>query len=295
MTRVLVIGASGLLGQYVARGAMDRGHEVWGTYFSTPLAEDGLHPLRADLAKPATLHKAFDAAEPDWAVLSGALTGVDHCEEAPNKAIPVNGEGPAAVARLCKDRNVRLVHISTDYVFDGKGGPYDERSDPNPLSHYGASKREGEVRVFEALPDALILRLSALYGWNRLRGKANSVTWILARLRTAERVPLFADQRVSPTYAHEAAAAILDLAPRSTSGFLHVAAPECVTRLELGKAITDVFHLPRYLLEPSTMASANLIAPRPANSCLTSSRTDVRLNTPPRPLREALAHMRDAE
>lgn len=274
--------------------ARQRGHEVWGTYYSTPLFEEGLHPLRADLTKPPTLVEAFDEAKPDWVVLCGALTGVDYCEEAPNKAVPVNGEGPGAVARLCLDRRVRLVHISTDYVFDGRAGPYDEAADPNPLSHYGASKREGEVRVLETLSDALILRLSALYGWNRLRGKPNSVTWILARLRSAERVPLFADQRVSPTYAHEAASAILDLAPRSISGFLHLAAPECVTRLELGKAVTDVFDLPRYLLEPTTMARVPLIAPRPVNSCLISSR-NVRLNTPPRPLREALAHMREAE
>ncbi len=295
LARVLVLGASGLLGQYVTREALRRGHDVWGSYLSTPLPEDGVEPIRVDLGKPATIETAFDQAEPEYAVLSAARTDVDDCEEVPQKALTVNALGPEHVARLCRDRDVRLIHISTDYVFDGEKGPYDEKAEPNPLNHYGASKREGEDRVLKTFPGALVVRLCALYGWNLIRGKSNSVTWILSFLRSAREVPLFADQRVSPTYAKEAADAILDLAPYLTAGYLHVATPDCVTRLELGKAIAEVFDLPLRLLRPTTLAAARLLAPRPPHSCLTSTRRDVRLTRAPRPLREALAHMRDAE
>ncbi|MFQ5919630.1 MAG: SDR family oxidoreductase [Thermoplasmata archaeon] len=294
MARVLVFGASGLLGQYVADEAVARGHEVWGSYFSSPLPK-GRQSIRVDFKKPATIEAAFDQADPDWAVICSARTDVDDCEEVPQKALAVNAHGPAHVAQLCRDRNVRLIHTSTDYVFDGKDGPYDEKADPNPLNQYGASKREGEDRVLKIFPGALILRFCALYGWNVIRGKANSVTWILSLLRNARQVPLFADQRVSPTYAHEAAATILDLAPYLTSGYLHLATPDCVTRLALGKAIAEVFDLPLDLLRPTTVAATRLLAPRPLHSCLTSTRRDVRLKRAPRPLKEALAHMRDAE
>lgn len=295
LARVLVIGASGLLGQYVAQEAVDRGHQVWGSYFSSPLPEGLVHPLRVDVGKPETIEAAFDEARPEWTVMCSAYTDVDYCEDVPQKALRVNAVGPSNVAHLCRDRDVRLVHVSTDYVFDGKDGPYDERANPNPLNHYGASKREGEVRVLDTLPGALVVRLSALYGWNHIRGNVNSVTWILSVLRSARVVPLFADQRVSPTYAYEAATAILELAPYLTSGYLHLASPDCVTRLELGKAVAEVFGLPARLLRPTTVEAARLLAPRPLHSCLTSTRRDVHLKMPPRPLREALAHMRDAE
>ena len=295
LARVLVLGASGLLGQYVAREALNRGHEVWGSFFSTPLPRNGIQPIRVDLGKPATIEKAFAKARSDATILCAAFTAVDRCEAHPKEARRVNAEGPAQVARFCRDRGVRLVHVSTDYVFDGNAGPYDEEAVPSPLSQYGISKREGEVRVLETLPEALVLRLCAVYGWNRLREKANSVTWILGRLRAGQPVPLFTDQRVSPTYAHEAAGAILDLTPGSTSGLLHLAPRDCITRLELGKVIADVFDLPKEFLRPSTVAETQLPAPRPSHSCLTSSRADELLNTAPRPLRDALAHMRDAE
>ncbi|MFQ6013519.1 MAG: SDR family oxidoreductase [Thermoplasmata archaeon] len=295
MTRVLVLGASGLLGQYVVGEALARGHEVWGSYLTTPPKRRSVHPVPTDLTESSSLERAFAKARPDATILCAALTAVDRCEEHPKEARRVNAEGPVQVARLCRERDVRLVHISTDYVFDGNAGPYDEEAVPNPLSQYGTSKREGEVRVLETLPEALVLRLCAVYGWNRLREKANSVTWILGRLRAGREVPLFTDQRVSPTYAHEAASAILDLAPGSESGYLHLAPPDCVTRLELGAAVADVFDLPEDLLRPSTVAEARLPAPRPRHSCLISARAGKVLKRPPRPLREALAHMRDAE
>ncbi|MFQ5871827.1 MAG: dTDP-4-dehydrorhamnose reductase [Candidatus Geothermarchaeales archaeon] len=295
MARILVIGGSSLLGQYIVREALARDYEVWATYRGTPCAMPGIHDIWADLTDPSSLQKAFGTAQPNYVILCAALTGVDYCEDHPDEAERVNAEGPAAVAQLCKAMNTRLVHVSTDYVFDGEAGPYDEEDAPRPLSVYGMSKRAGELGVLDRLPSALVVRLCALYGWNRLQNKPNSITWIVAKLRRGEAVPLFADQRVSPTYAANASSAILDLLSLDAHGIFHIAPRDCVSRLELGEIVCEVFDLPLNLLQASTVAQANLRAKRPRHSCLVSRRMEKILNRSVRPLREALAHMRDAE
>ncbi len=293
--RVLVVGGSSLLGQYVVREALAREHRVWTTSHSTPSDMRGVRDMQADLADASSLQRAFSDAKPDNVILCAALTGVDYCEENPGEAELVNAVGPAAVAELCDASGARLVHISTDYVFDGEEGPYSEEAMPSPPNVYGMTKRDGELAVLERLRGAIIVRVCALYGWNRLRKKMNSVTWIVDRLRRGEAVPLFTDQRVSPTYAFDASSMILDLAASDVNGIFHIAPPQCVTRFELGEAVCDVFDLPGNLLRPSTTEEANLRAKRPRHSCLTSKRLDEALDRSVRPLHEALVHMRDAE
>lgn len=291
--RVLLVGGASLLGQYVAREAVAEGTEVWATHRGAPPALAGTRPVTADLADSASLRSALDAARPDAAILCAALTGVDDCEDHPDEARRANAEGPAALADLCAARGVRLVHMSTDYVFDGEAGPYDEDADPRPVNVYGATKRAGEVEVLRRHPGAAVVRVAALYGWNRVRGKPNSVTWILETLKRGEPVPLFTDQRTSPTYAGDAAPILLALLASDATGIFHVAPPDCVSRFELGALVCEVFGLPRELLKPATLAAAQLRAPRPRQTCLLSRRLPRALNTV-RPLRAALEDMRGA-
>lgn len=293
MPRLLVIGGASLLGQYVLSEAHRRGLEPWVTVRRNGLKGETVLP--ADLRDPDSLNQAFEASRPDLVVLCAALTGVDYCEEHPQEADLVNAQGPRAVARLCQAHGASLVHVSTDYVFDGAAGPYDEAAEPRPLGVYGESKRAGEVGVLEGFPDAAVVRACALFGWNHAREKANSVTWILNRVHQGETVPLFTDQRVSPSYAADAAAAILDIGAMGGKGVFHVAPPDCVTRWELGQLVCQVFDLPSEGLQTSTLAEANLPAERPPHSCLTSTRLAGILNTPVRPLEAALQHMREAE
>ncbi len=249
----------------------------------------------ADLTDATSLQEAFDGASPEHVVLCAALTGVDYCEDHPRTAERVNVEGPRRVAEFCGERGARLLHISTDYVFDGQRGPYEEGREPRPLSVYGQTKWRGESAVLEAFPASAVVRMCALYGWNRDRGKENSVSWIVNKLRRGETVPLFTDQKVSPTYAYDAASMLLDLAETEETGIFHLTPADCVTRLELGELVCRVFHLPRHLLRPSSLAESRLKAKRPHHSCLSSRRLQETLNRAVPPLDEALRHMRDAE
>jgi len=286
-----VIGASGLLGQALAREAGARGDRVTGTYSGEPV--DGLRPL--DLADTDAGGRLIADTRPALVALAAAMTHVDGCEARPDLAHRLNALAPGTVAEACRGIGARLVHFSTDYVFDGREGPSDEDKAPNPLSVYGRTKLEGERNALAALPSALVIRTCANFGWNRLRGKENSVTTVVNRLRRGEPVPLFTDQWVSPSYVPHVARAALDLLEKGASGVVHVATAGCQTRLEAGEAVADVFRLPRELLRPTTMAGARLAAPRPARSCLASRRLGRFPDIPVPTFREALEDMRRSE
>jgi len=286
-----VIGASGLLGQALAREAGARGDRVTGTYSGEPV--DGLRPL--DLADTDAGGRLIADTRPALVALAAAMTHVDGCEARPDLAHRLNALAPGTVAEACRGIGARLVHFSTDYVFDGREGPSDEDKAPNPLSVYGRTKLEGERNALAALPSALVIRTCANFGWNRLRGKENSVTTVVNRLRRGEPVPLFTDQWVSPSYVPHVARAALDLLEKGASGVVHVATAGCQTRLEAGEAVADVFRLPRELLRPTTMAGSRLVAPRPARSCLASRRLGRFPDIPVPTFREALEDMRRSE
>ena len=177
---------------------------------------------------------------------------MDGCESSPKLAEQVNAIAPGEIAELSQVGGARVVHFSTDYVFDGRSETVVEESTPNPINVYGRSKLAGERNVLGEAPDALVVRTCANFGWNRLRGKENNVTWILNALRTRKTVPLFTDQRVSPSYVPHVARLAFDLLEKEESGVYHAATKGCLTRYEIGEAVCDTFGLPTSLLKAST-------------------------------------------
>ncbi len=291
MTDVLVIGASGLLGEHLLAEAKGRGIDAVGTYAGDPV--NGLIPLNlSDLVATVTLLRD---RRPKTVVLPAAMTGVDACESHPDQAQLVNADAPREIAKACHTLGTRLVFFSTDYVFDGRRGPFNERRRPQPLNVYGRTKLAGERYVVAAHPKALVIRTSANFGWNRSRRKTNSVTWILELLRRRQPVPLFMDQRVSPSYAPAAARSTFDLLDRGAGGIFHVATRSYTTRLEMGLEICEVFRLPKELLKATRLADAELKASRPSDSSLDVGKVERFLDMRSPTFRDALIAMRDSE
>ncbi len=291
VTDVLVIGASGLVGQHLLLAAKARGFAAVGT--STTDTFPDLEPL--DLADANAIPGVLDHFRPSIVLLAAAMTTVDGCERDPAAAQRINADAPGILTKECAARDMRLVYYSTDYVFEGSVAGVPENAPSQPLSVYGRTKRDGEKNVLAALQQALVIRTCANFGWNRISQKDNSVTWILNKMRRAETVPLFTDQWVSPSYAVDVARATLALLDRKASGIFHVATRSCLTRLEMGQAVADVFGLPSDLLEPSRMADARFIANRPAKSCLAVDKVERTLNTRMRTFRDSLEDMRETE
>jgi dTDP-4-dehydrorhamnose reductase len=258
LSNSLVLGAGGQLGSELARilgpGSGVTRHEVSVT------DRDSVDRLMRD-------------RRPEIVFNCAAYNAVDLAETETDMAYAVNAEGPANVANACASHGARLVHFSTNFVFDGAlNRPYAETDPPAPLSVYAASKLEGEQRVLERLPSALVIRSSALFGDTGSAIKGGSFPdRILARAQRGEPLKVVSDQKVNPTYTGDLAPAAIELAATGLEGLVHVVAAGCAGWDEFARAVLEVTEVP----SPVTgILSADLSSParRPLNGCLTSTR-----------------------
>jgi dTDP-4-dehydrorhamnose reductase len=265
----LVLGATGQLGSALVR-----------------LIGEGSSVSHDDVS--ITDQEALDALlssrRPELVFNCAAYNAVDRAETESDLAFAVNSEGPANVAMACARHGVRLVHFSTNFVFDGGlDRPYVETDVPSPLSVYGSSKLEGEQRVLDLLPEALVIRTSAVFGdtGSAIKG-ASFPERIVSRARLGQPLRVVSDQRVNPTYAGDLAPAAIELAQSRLEGVVHVVAAGCAGWDEFARAALSEVGL---TAEVEAILSAELAtpAPRPLNGCLESSRV-----APLRPWRDAL-------
>ena len=268
--------ASGAQRRWVVTGA---GGQL-GLCLAARLARDPHHALAAafdhrelDIADPAALRRALLDARPDVVANAAAMTHVDRCESEPAAAEAANATGPGALAALCREIGAQLVHVSTDYVFDGTGAhPYTELDRTAPRSVYGRTKLEGERRVLETQPDAIVVRTAWVFGPGR-----NFVRTILeaaARAQRGEGQPLRVvdDQRGSPTYAADLADGIVGLVEAGARGVVHLANSGVATWWELARAAVDAWGHPELPIARCTTDEFPRPAPRPAWSVLDTSK-----------------------
>ena len=293
--KLLVIGASGLLGSKLFVQAASKYH-VSGSYNPEVDGKSSWRLESLDIGSKDEVEKLFEKVKPEIAILCAAMTNVDACETKPLIANRVNATGPELVARSCRKMNVRLVHVSTDYVFDGrKTRKYTEEDVPRPISVYGSSKLSGERAVLSTLPEAVVARPAVLYGWNPLENKDNFVTWVLKKLRKGEKATMFEDQWISPTFADDLAETLLDLAEMDVKGIWHVSGPDCLDRPTCGRMIAKAFDLDDKLVVPVPSSSVSLPAKRPKYSCLDVDKVEKLLGRKMLSFEQGLSTMRNQE
>lgn len=293
--RVVVLGASGLLGSNVVAAGNRRGADVVGTYYtSRPTLDCALE--RVDLRDADRVRGTVEDAAADVVVNCAAMTDVDRCESAPGEARAVNAEAPGHVAEACADLGARFVHVSTDYVFDGEATtPYCEDDEPAPVQAYGETKLAGETAVREAPVDALVVRPSFVYGVHRSSGDlAGFPAWVRDRLSDGRAVGLFDDQYVTPSRAGGVADAVFELLATGATGTYHVASRSCVTPYAFGRRVRERLPDRAGRLERDSLAAADRAAARPAYTCLDVRRVERRLGRPQPTLAEDVAEISGA-
>lgn len=289
--KVLVTGAGGLLGSAVASLASER-HQVYAA-FSQHSAAIGT-PVRLDLLDGEGLSNAVSNAKPDAIVHSAAMTDVDKCEREHKRAEMINVEGTRLLSEAAKKAGAYFLYISTDYVFDGQRGMYNERDAANPINFYGLTKFRGEQLVEVSGADFCIARTSTIYGVRPAAEKVNFALWLVENLRKRERVHVLEDQYVSPTLNTSLARMLLEAAERRLPGTFHMSGASRVSRYEFAKAIAEAFGLDSSLIAPTRMSEMKWLARRPRDSSLDVSKAASALKEKPIQLPEAMLRLKQA-
>jgi dTDP-4-dehydrorhamnose reductase len=258
--RLLVTGAGGMLGQAVVSAARQLGHDVRGATHA-----------ELDITDPVALHSAVAKRHPDAIVNCAGFTDVDGAETAPLVAFAINGRGPGNCGDAAKRVGASVVHVSTDYVFDGsKREPWVESDQVSPLGAYGRSKLTGERAVAASNPKHVIVRTAWLFG----AGGKNFVDTMLALGAERDEVAVVTDQVGCPTWTGHLAAALVELTERpDQTGIHHIAGSGSCSWNELAVEVFDRAGVDCRVL-PTTSAEFPRPAPRPAYSVLGSERPD---------------------
>ena len=259
MNRILVTGASGLLGLNFAL-RFHQSYRVTGVVHQHVLKGAPFEVLQADLAGAGSVDDILKSALPDVVLHCAALANLDACEQDPHLTWKINVELPAALARAAQRDGFRLVHLSTDAVFDGQAGNYDEDSLPNPLSTYARSKRAAEEQVLQTCPEALVARVN-FYGWS-LSGSRSLGEFFFYNLSAGKQVNGFTDVIFCPLEATILADLLLMLVERGCAGIFHVVSGECLSKYAFGCAVAGKFGLDRSLIKPISVDESGLVAAR---------------------------------
>jgi dTDP-4-dehydrorhamnose reductase len=261
----LVIGASGQVGRCLLKRLQRNGKTAAGTYARH--AAPGLRHL--DISNRPQVTAIFEALKPRVVYLPAALTHVDYCEDHPDAARRINIGGPRTIAEVARGRGTKLVFYSSEYIFDGGAGPYGEEAASAPLSVYGHSKLEAEIAVADILPEALIIRTSVVFGWDR--SSKNFAMQIHERVQRGADITVAADQLGTPTLAEYLAEASERLVEKDIGGIVNVAGADTVDRASFARSLVRVFGGEPERVNAVSTASLRQKAARPLRAGL---RTD---------------------
>lgn len=267
MKKILVIGSNGLLGQSLVK-RFNSGFDVYGcsieheNYTNFLLGENY---FKLDITSRTDVKNFFLSIQPDVVINAAAYTNVDKCEEDRDTCWAVNARSLENIVEACKVFLPILVHISTDYIFDGKNAPYKENDIPNPHGFYGKSKLAAEKVVKESILEYIIIRTQILYGAGE-NVKNNFVLWVLDKLKNNQKIHVVNDQIGNPTYVDDVSETIYKLLGLNEYGIFHISGSEECNRYEFAKKIADVFDLEGSLIDETTTSELKQKAPRPMNS-----------------------------
>jgi dTDP-4-dehydrorhamnose reductase len=284
--KLLVIGGSGLLGYRIVELAAKK-HETFFTYNYRPVKIGDATGLKLDKCDREETSKAIEKVRPDVVIDTAAQHNVDYCETHKEEAWKINVEGTRNVVDGCKQIGARMIFLSTDYVFDGTKGSYNEQDQLNPINYYGKTKLEAENVVKNAGIRFAITRTSVIYGWNpneiaglkSSSGKSvNFVIWALRKLRAGEEIKAVTDQYSSPTLADNLAEVLLTMASSDEQGVYHTAGTSCLNRYDFTLKIARIFGFDNTLVKPVTSEAFKQAAQRPMRCCLDVSKTERAFN-----------------
>lgn len=266
MQTILLTGSNGLLGQKIVYLLLQRKdiRLVATSFGPNRLTEQkGYEYCSLDISDKTQVNEAFERFKPDVVINTAAMTNVDACEAEKEKCVALNVTAVEYIVQACEKYNTHLVHLSTDFIFDGQAGPYKEEDKPNPISYYGWSKLEAESIIQKSNISWSILRTIIIYGIVDNMSRSNVVLWAKVALEKGQAINVVDDQFRSPTLAEDLAEACISASLKRSRGIFHISGPEIMSILELVQRVASFYKLDASLIKPSKSDSLNQPAKRP--------------------------------
>ena len=277
MTRILVTGASGLLGLNLAMQAGER-YEVVGQLHSRLLRAAPFATVQADLCQPDSAARLLDAVAPDWVLHCAALADLDACEQQPELAAELNTGAARRLAAAAQQRDMRFLHVSTDAVFDGQRGNYSEADEPNPLSVYAETKLDGEYAVMESHPHAIVARVN-FFGWS-VSGERSLAEFFFNHLSAGQPVKGLTDRYFSPLWVGHLAVLLLEMLEKEFKGLYHVSGSESLSKYEFGRRLAQRFGFDETLMQAARADELPYVAARAPQLTVDTSKLAKALGRP---------------
>ncbi|WP_158797807.1 SDR family oxidoreductase [Pedobacter sp. L105] len=269
MKTILVTGSNGLLGQKITSAILDKKQfNLVATSKGLNRFEvtDGYNYAEMDILDPVQVREVIVNYKPDAIIHTAALTNVDKCEKEHALAHQLNVDAVNTLVSICEEFNIQLVHLSTDFIFDGANGPYSELDAPNPLSYYGETKLEAEEIIKNSPCKWAILRTIIVYGIIGDRNRSNIVLWAKNALEKGEPINVVNDQWRMPTLADDLADCCLLAVEKDAYGVFNASGNEMMSISELVYRVADHWNLDKTLIREVSSGSIPYAANRPVKT-----------------------------
>lgn len=290
----MVTGSNGLLGQKITDLSLqDPEIELIATSVGP-----NRYPLKAgytyeelDVLDSKRLDELVMKYHPDAIVHTAAMTNVDACEHDRDKCYALNVKSVENLIEVCQRKDIQLIHLSTDFIFDGEDGPYTEDAKANPLSYYGETKLESEILLQNSSCNWAILRTIIVYGIVNDMSRTNIVLWAKAALEKGEPINVVDDQWRMPTLAEDLAQCCLLAVKKNAKGIFNASGKDLMSILEIVERVADYYGLDKTLINPITSESLNQAAKRPKKTGFILDKTRRELGYEPHSFEEGIAFM----
>jgi len=287
--RILIVGSNGMLGQSLC-GFYSRQNNIrlLGCSVEKKSLVNDLDYIQCDVTKRNEVKKTILDFYPDYIINASAYTNVDKSETERELAWKINVKGIEYIAESARILDARIIHISTDYIFDGKEGPYAEDEKPNPLGYYARTKLASENALKLSGVLYTILRTNVLYGADS-NGKTGFVRWLVNSLKEGKNVRIVTDQINNPTFVDDLVQAVSKVVDYNKTGIYNIGGREFLSRFEFSEIIADYFGLDKNLIKPITTDELKQPARRPLKSGLITLKAETELGYKPHTIKETLA------
>lgn len=285
---VLVTGASGFIGEHIAKKLVAQHARVLALGWQHPVQIPDSVSISADLSDPRAVHALVHRFQPTTVFHCAAVTNAAYCQQNPRQArrAIVDATRHLTQALSVLSATPIIVALSTDLVFDGEQPPYDESSIPQPLSVYGQLKWEAEAPVLD-FPTGTVIRASLVYG-PATTHKTSFIGWIIDSLRQGKPLQLFEDEIRTPIFIDDLCRAMICLATDRQTGLWHAGGPQSLDRACMGRMICQALGFDEQLIQPITLSQSTYPAPRPRNVALDSTKLWTYLRSTPRSFQDGL-------